>query len=557
MTFSLLDEPWIPCVLENGEQADLGIRQVFDGSNPVKEVRADSPVQTYALVRLLLAIYWRAHGPEMDADFRDADAIDAVIDWYETQQESARNNSPDEAVLEYLKLHEDRFDLLHPETPFMQVADLATQSGGHSQIQRIVPEAENEYFTMRAGEARSWVGFGEAARWVVYTQAFDYSGIKSGALGDPRVKGGRGYPIGTGWTGMTGGTLVVGANLRETLVLNTVWKNYDPGDQPSWERPQDSSEQRDNSMADSVVPRGASDLATWQSRRIKLFVVGDKVTGVLVSNGDKIPDAGANLLDDPMTPHRYSANKSKKGQPVYYPRPYGTERTMWRSLSPLISIDGDLGFTPKDLAPKRPKTLTFLADLSEQEPDLVPKLLKLELFSVEYGPKGSSVATVVHYGLDLPIALFFEEKSRAQRRKLLDAAKSTNDAAVALGSFAGQLLVAAGGEYEFQPYPTDTALGILEPRFLTWLSHLNVGDMDNQIAEWQKEVRQTILEQAAVLVKGAGPKALVGRITDSGEKVHIQSASTAMMWLRKKLKEALPLAFESEDQNREEKENDR
>ncbi|NYN06610.1 type I-E CRISPR-associated protein Cse1/CasA, partial [Salmonella enterica subsp. enterica serovar Typhimurium] len=70
-------------------------------------------------------------------------------------------------------------------------------------------------------DGRSKLSFAEAARWLVHTQAYDYSGIKPGVEGDPRVKGGKGYPIGTGWSGMTGGTVIRGTTLLETLLLNS------------------------------------------------------------------------------------------------------------------------------------------------------------------------------------------------------------------------------------------------------------------------------------------------------------------------------------------------
>src|SRR5699024_6516957 len=102
--------------------------------------------------------------------------------WFSDALDDA--DDADDAVLEYLALWEDRFDLLDPVKPFMQVADLHTKSGAFSEIQRIVPEAEDEYFTMRAGRGRDSLSFAEAARWLIYAQAYDYSGIKSGAEGD-------------------------------------------------------------------------------------------------------------------------------------------------------------------------------------------------------------------------------------------------------------------------------------------------------------------------------------------------------------------------------------
>ena len=205
---------------------------------------------------------------------------------------------------------------------------------------------------MRAGKARDSLSYAEAARWLVYAQAYDYSGIKSGAVGDSRVKGGKGYPIGTGWTGMTGGVLVVGENLLDTLILNTCSSALTiPQDKPVWERQPDGSDTREK-VGENAYPQGPSDLLTWQSRRIRLHSEGNRVTGVILSNGDKIPDAGANVFGDPMTPYRYSTNKSKKNMDIYYPATFSPQRTVWRALDALIVAETDGGFNGKVKAPK-------------------------------------------------------------------------------------------------------------------------------------------------------------------------------------------------------------
>lgn len=531
--YSLLTEPWIACIGSQAEPCLVSIRDIFAGSAAVRAVQGESAAQDYAVLRLLLAIFWRAH--QRDVTVAAGDVFD-MGEWFNQQVDVVDAGRADDVVLRYLDEYADRFDLLHPKTPFMQVADLQTQKRSYSEIRRIVPEAEADYFTMRTGRGRESLSLPEAARWLVYTQAYDYSGIKSGAVGDPRVKGGRGYPIGTGWSGMTGGTVIVGGDLRRTLLLNTTDSALlNPEDRPVWERDADTAEERRN-----PYPAGPSDLATWQSRRIRLHVDGDRAHGVLVSNGDKIPDAGANVFGDPMTPYRYSKNKSKRDRTVHYPKYYDANRTMWRSLEPLIVLGGDPGI-PGETAPRRPETLDQLTKLDEKGCD-VPGLVDLQLVSIEYGPQASSVASEVTSRLGIPARLLSPEAGLA-RRVLLDTATATSQAAGSLGSFAGQLLVAAGGEYAFQPDPTDRLLTALEPRFADWLRELEVSDMEQHVTRWQRAVRDAVVEDARTLLRGAGPKALAGREVDRNDdgRGRISSAGTAYRWLLRKLDEALPL----------------
>lgn len=535
--FSLLTEPWIPVRLADGGETLLSLRQVFDGSAHAVEIRGDSPTQDYAVLRVLLAVFWRAHAPAL------AVRAGATMDpdsWREETWYDALEGRPDTAVLDYLDRYRDRFDLLHPTTPFMQVAALDTEKRTRQGVQRIVPEAESPYFTLRAGAGLDALTYAEAARWLIHTHAYDYSGIKSGAIGDPRVKGGKGYPIGQGWTGLTGGTTVIGPDLRRTLLLNTTIRALDGGtaDRPVWERDPDTAAERA-----VPVPAGAADLATWQSRRVRLFPVDGRITQVLVSNGDRIPDAGANVFGDPMTPYRYSTNKSTRTSDVHYPRPYDTSRMMWRSLEPLISLQGDPSSDKGTYRGRRPETLDALAELAGSTAeglDGFPSVLDVRLTSASYGPQASSAATTVDARVGFPLALLGSQDTGA-RLIVLGSARQTLEAAIHLGSFAGQLLVAAGGEYAFRSEPTDMLLADLEPDFQGWLRDLSSGPLDEKARAWQSHVHERILDRAQVLLRGAGPKALIGREVTRNERSSLVTAGTVYSRLRRNLRASLPL----------------
>lgn len=554
-TFNLLDEPWVKCMNSENQPVSLSIRDVFSGRGSPSKIVGDSPTQDYAVLRVLLAIFWRAHALNLKKtnasnDWEDFD----WSEWFDGLREQLVSEQRDGVVLDYLEAYEDRFDLLSPTVPFMQVADLHTKAGTTKPVSSIVPEAADNFFTMRTAEGRESLALDEAARWLIHAQAYDSSGIKSGAEGDPRVKGGRGYPIGTGWTGRTGGTIVLGTGgLLETLLLNTpqsaVLDSEEGGpvdlDTPVWEREPDTATQRSGSNDDiGAVPHGAVDLATWQARRIRLFFENGRAVRVLVSNGDRIPDAGKNVLGDPMTPYRYSPHQSKKGQTAYYPRPYDPTRTMWRALDALVALGDDPGFdNDKNKAPKRPRNLSNLADL-EADGYLDKNTLDLVLVSMEYGPQESSVASTFVATIGLPlVVLRADETGRKVRNAVRSSAEKTGKAATSLGWFAGQLLVTAGGEYEFGTSAADRFYTRLEPFFLSWMSDLAPETAESAQVEWQKQVRQQVVEDARELLRGAGTKAIVGREVDAGDsgKGRIVSAGSLYRQLHRKLDKDLPL----------------
>ena len=550
-SFNLLDEPWIICTTNDGS-ATLSIREIFDGSATPVAVLGDAPTQDYAVLRLLLAIFWRAQHQSV-TQLRSTKAGRRDFrweDWFVDKRQALLNDGRDQSVLDYLTEYESRFDLLHEETPFMQVAGLHTKKGTKNDVSRIVPDAEHDYFTMRTHGGRSKLSFAEAARWLVHAQAYDYSGIKPGVEGDPRVKGGKGYPIGTGWSGMTGGTVIRGSTLLETLLLNStpeaIYLN-NTDDHPVWEREPDTPSQRNDragklAKPDAPSPHGPADLATWQSRRICLFTEDDSVVNVLVSNGDQIPDAGKNVYGDPMTPYRYSPNQSKKGVVAYYPRPYDTTRTMWRSLDALIATKSDPGFEGKNLAPKRPSNLVNLSNIADDQG--IDEVADLHIVSMEYGPQSSTVATIVSANMGLPLHLLKDDSlAAAHRQYVRDAAEATKDAAISLGWFAGQLKVAAGGEYVFDADAADRLYTVLEPKFLTWLRNLNVSAIGKEATDWQYEIEKQVIHIADEAVRGAGQRALVGRVVDAqdDDSGRIVNAGSLYRQLRYRLSTDLPL----------------
>ncbi|AKK11723.1 type I-E CRISPR-associated protein Cse1/CasA [Corynebacterium uterequi] len=546
--YSLIDEPWIMVVTTEGERKMASLCQLFSGEIRAAYLQGDSAPQNYAVLRLLLAIFWRAHSPEAKVQ---AGRTFSYARWFEKTRRTLSEKACDEIALEYLERYRDRFDLLDTETPFMQVADLNTAKGEVKGIETIVPEIQQDYFTMRAGSTKGSLSIPEAARWLVYVQAFDYSGIKSGAVGDRRVKGGKGYPIGVGWSGMTGGTVVTGENLFETLIFNTTPMCLGSlDDRPVWERSPDGPGPRET-VGEKSEPQGPADLATWQSRRVRLVPERDKIVAVVLSNGDKIPEAGANVFGDPMTPYRFSSNKSKKNHDVYYPRPYDPLRTMWRSLEALVVAEGDEGFSAREKAPKRPATLTNLAALAD-EVDGIPELLNIELVSVEYGSQSSSVANIFSASVGMPVVLLLQN-SRYLRRTVREITGSTSECAIFLGQYAGQILAAAGGDYAFRPVVTDELLAELEEPFLQWLTKLaelptsecldQNPKIRNARASWEATVRSAVEERARILLRGAGPKALSGRMVINGEGARpgIVSAGTYYRNLLKKLDKELSM----------------
>ena len=584
--FSLLDDPWILVVDTDGNQRTVGIREIFAGEVKVASLQGESPAQNFAIVRLLLAIFWRAHSGESRVE--PGKTFNFAV-WFERLRTQLQRTGRDQVVLDYLEHYRDRFELLDSPTPFMQVADLEVYSGEVKHVTTIVPEAQEDYFTMRAGKARNSLSYAEAARWLVYVQAYDVAGIKPGAKEDTRIDyRHKGYAPGLGWTGRIGGVLIVGENLLDTLILNTCPSALEnPVDYPVWERQPDGpgsrvkyDETKDENVPDNE-PHGPADLATWQSRRIRLFTDGERVTGVLLCKGNNPADDAVSQFLDPMTSYKYSTEQSKKNLDIYSPATFLPQRTVWRALDALIVAETDGGFGGKVRAPKRPQNLDNLANLS-QYIDGIPSVLNVDLVAVEYDKQSNSVKVKSTYAaqIGMPLVLLLKQSGQL-RQAVREAARATSEAAIALERFAVNLLEAAGkvkekekgkkkkGEDSFTS--ADQVLAELEPLFNAWLQNLadfapeivsgNGDDTTDSIVrlvrDWQSKVREIIVGKALILLRGAGPKAMVGKIvTDSnGEGLKkVVSAGTYYQQLQRYLDRVLPLTSkQSQDKTEQER----
>ncbi|MFC7326645.1 type I-E CRISPR-associated protein Cse1/CasA [Marinactinospora rubrisoli] len=508
-TFDLTERPWIPVRRRDGSEAELSLREVFeqahDGPDGVRRIVGDLPTQEFALVRLLLAVLH--------------DALDGPEDVEQWKELWDGKRLPAELVRDYLRLHQDRFDLLHGTAPFLQVADLRTAKSEYFSLDRIVADVPNgeRFFTMRARGAQR-LSFAEAARWLVHAHAFDPSGIKSGAVGDRRVKNGKGYPQGVAWAGNLGGVLLEGEDLRQTLLLNLIAFDFDirtdEGDRPAWRfDPVGPGALRG---AEGVYrPYGLRDLYTWQSRRVRLFADGEGVYGVLLCYGDPL-EAPNQHSREPMTGWRRSPNQEKKlgKNPVYMPAEHDPSRSAWRGLESLIQGEAD---TQRGEAAKRlrPRVMDWADRLVVRGVLPEDKLVTARTVGARYGTQQSVIDEVTEDRVNMRLALLAD--TGVELRQAAVAAVADADKAVfALGNLASGIARAAGLDPEApRQQARDRAFGELDAAFRRWLEDLAPGqDPDERRQVWQWKVRRLVDGIGRELVTNAGEAAWTGRVIE-------------------------------------------
>jgi CRISPR system Cascade subunit CasA len=537
VSFDLTKRPWIPVQREDGSEDESSLLEVFEQADSLRSLVGDVPTQDFALVRLLLAILHDAVSGPAD--------LDAWMELWESER-------PFKTIPGYLEEHQSSFDLLHVSAPFFQVADLHTTSGDVASLDRIVADVPNgkRFFTMRARGA-SRLDFAEAARWLVHAHAFDSSGIKSGAVGDPRVKGGRGYPQGVAWSGNLGGVLAEGNTLRETLLLNLVAADtpslrITDEDRPAWRGEALGAAASDEEEL-ARRPYGVRDLYTWQSRRVRLHHDGEGVHGVVLSYGDPLHPRNKHG-HEPMTAWRRSPLQEKKlGLPqVYLPREHDPARSVWRGLGALVTGQVQGAEQRQEAAAiVRPRILDWVARLVSEDCLPPQHLIRARLISAVYGTQQSVVDEIVDDSVAMPIVLLHQQDPRFGQTAV-NAVGDADKAVRVLGELAQALAEASGAAPETPKSMARTrGYEALDAPFRSWLRGFappcEPADLRR---EWQQRTHALIGDLGDQLAAEVGDAAWEGRVIATKRGQMWLNDAQAALTFRHKLREALSLSSE-------------
>ncbi|MGP4004681.1 type I-E CRISPR-associated protein Cse1/CasA [Streptomyces sp. 8N706] len=539
LSFDLTAQPWVPVQWLDGTQEELSLREVFDRAHELRRLVGDLPTQEFALLRLLLALTHDAlEGP------RD---IDHWAELWEDEDCFA-------PVSGYLDTHRERFDLLHPMTPFMQVTALRTARDEVFSLNRIVADVPNgEPFFSAWMPTVSRLSFAEAARWVVHAHAYDTSGIKTGVVGDARAKGGKVYPLGVGWAGTLGGVFAEGDTLRETLLLNLVASDtsglrFGEDDRPGWRREPCGPGAAEGDLVEQR-PSGVRDLYTWQTRRLRLHFDTAGVHGVVLGYGDPLAPHNRHQ-QEPMTGWRRSkAQEKKRGESlVYLPRDHDPARSVWRGLAALIADRAaGTGQGAEAAAGLRPGILEWIARLATEGELPRGFLIRARIVGAVYGTQQSVIDEVVDDHVAMSVVLLHQQ-DREYAQQAIDAVADAEAAVTALGRLAEDLARAAGSE----PEPAwdaarDLGFAALDGPYRTWLRGLaDAGDPYEQRRLWQREAYRHIGRLGERLLAGAGDAAWEGRTVATKKGSLWLNSPLAELWFRSRLNKALSRPFDTD-----------
>lgn len=214
--YNLLDEKWILVLDKKGKMQEFSILDVFRQAKEIIGLANELPTLDIAILRLLLAIMHSSLARKV------CDYSEGIKLWSELWE----NSLPFEKISAYLEGWRDRFYLFDDKYPFYQVATL--NKGTNYDVPKLLgtlSESGNKVrqFPQRSGKEKYKVTDAEAARWLLYVNAFDDTSAKPTRTED----GSKRLSVGAGWLGKLGLVYSVGDTLEETLLLNFVLLDED------------------------------------------------------------------------------------------------------------------------------------------------------------------------------------------------------------------------------------------------------------------------------------------------------------------------------------------
>jgi CRISPR system Cascade subunit CasA len=328
-SYNLLDEPWLP-VVSGPRSASVGIREFFTNAHDFDDLAVPVPPAASGLWRILYAIGARVTGLDQSDDWGDRQA-----DWLD------RGEFDSDRVDAYLSQHRERFDLFHPERPWLQDPRLRTQCTKTSSVNKLV-------FDRPAGNTHVWFGHytdgdpvpipSSEAAWYLVAQLY------YGASGQCTSREVDGQKFTNSNAGPLRGAMSyhpVGKNLFESLILGMppMLQANEVEDRCPWER------------GSLPLPLGVPYEATWPAGLLTARFQ-HAVLLVPASDGRTVTDAYVTWAwrrppDRARDP--YVVRKlSKQGN--WYQLQADGARALWRDVDALLADDTDGRHRPEIMA---------------------------------------------------------------------------------------------------------------------------------------------------------------------------------------------------------------
>ncbi len=553
--WSIWSNPWVPVLMVDGSRKELPLKEVFEQAASIRNISPDLPQEEFPILRLLLAIMYRAYCRAVGSNPSNK-RLEKI--WYQIWE----NKSFPMNLLDAYAQHVGDGWNLTGSRPFYQVADLQYPSGGKSEdpIADFIPDFPKKHekflFSMRSEGSVDSISYAQAARLILFLQAYDISGIHTPARGSKTAKAGKEHPpkgmLGMSLLGALGGVFNQGKNLFETLMLNWVLCHGDQvflkdqtDDLAPWdpERPAPSTQ-----MNSHRYPKGPVDLLTWQSRRLLLITTDDgtRIKGLRRCFGDIADVTRLNGLEM-MTVWRESKTQEKRQNrsEVFMPAQHDPNKYEWQGLASLLAhhrkslSNGDNIAEPKKEGKvSKPGIISWVSYLQKTWYISLPEVISVRAQGIVYGSQSAVIASGVDDALDLSTVLLKWDDSLIIR--IIDTVSKSEDAVSTLTGYVRNLEIAAGNRDPdmHRDAVSSEAYHRLDAIFRERLRTIpsDPSQLDSFLADWRAAVHRSILTQAAEFQPRIEAPLFGGRADTKGT---MMTATLANFYLRANLNKTL------------------
>lgn len=516
--FNLLDEPWIRVIQPDCSVKEVSLTDALVNAHTYCDLRGELATQDIAVLRLLLAVLHTVF-ERVDADGNPSPLKspgDILTRWKTLWN---LGHFPAEPIQTYLNGQHEKFWLFHPERPFWQIP-VATKGTlyGAKKLNGTISESENKIrlFSMLSGGEKDELSYSEAARWLLYVNAYDDTSAKASKEYKEQKKEAEKESPGVGWLGKLGLISAVGNNLFETLMLNLTLlrrpnnnEKWSQENYPCWEQPEPNVGER----VKISMPDNAAQLLTLQSRRLILHRANGKVTGYSLLGGDFFPKEKA--FAEQMTVWvPVSEEKQKRGEQVR-PQRHDAAKQFWREF-PAAFADQKGGW--------KPGIVEWIGFLRKKAKILNQNdLIRFRIASVQYGDKDFFVQDTFADDLSLHVDLL-TELGEVWRGKIAEEVQKNEKLAAYAGYLANDLTQAAGGSGDdlLKDERMQAASQLyyrFDRPFRAWISSIKPGmNKDTGCQLWEQQARDITLAYGRELVSAAGSAAFIGRTVTKKDK---------------------------------------
>lgn len=515
--FNAARDPWIP--VQRGNTVErVSLSEALNDAHWIDGLSLGQPLAAAALLRVLVALTIRSQGLHSPDDARRL--------WVAGRVDPQRTE-------DYLTEIFDRFEVFHPEHPFLQVGGLRPTSGkpkGASGLLLHVASGNNVplFSPLTEGDDVT-LEVADALVHLVTVLGWDTAAIKTGAMDDPAVKGGKTMGNPTGPLGQLGVVQLLGRNLFETLILNTPLLPPALVDAPAWERswtPEWETRQ----------PLGVLDLLTWPSRRARLIPSegGEGVSAAIVAAGDRLATPVPHL--EPHTRWRPTKNDVVAQRPVRWQ----PGSSAWRGLDGLLTLDAEEsvdagGITTAAVIRQLPGLRSLVG---EDYP------LNVLCVGVKYGNQSAVIDDVFVDSVPLPLAAMRSDSFEV-RDALMMVSAAAEAVRRAINDLADNLRRLEGGDklpWDKGVHPGNDAMADLTLPTIRLLRGLQSEPdrFDEGLLAWQIAANRIAWAAAQPLLDAASPQAFAGRELPSGTKTKLVRLADCEGWFGAAIRKALP-----------------